>query len=143
MRPIPQPKGTYTERQLSLVRRQIELWEQNRDEVGALDDWATDGVLTAPRGVRVGAAAIPGVIDGWHTLFRDLRGDLTSLFATTDGQWVAIEWTWHVTRRSDGATSSTPDAIIVEMRNDKIVEWREYFDSFGSVEFEPANDAAT
>ena len=34
------------------------------------------------------------------------------------------------------ARSITPDSIIVELRDNKIVQWREYFDTFGSVEFE-------
>jgi ketosteroid isomerase-like protein len=128
-------RGRYSSAQLDLVNRQIELWVTNRD-TGATADWLAEGVLTAPRGVRVGTADLLSVIEGWHRLFRDLHIDVGSLVASDDGNWMAIEWTWRLTRRSDGATSLTPDAIIVELRDGKILEWREYFDTFGSVEFE-------
>lgn len=61
--------------------------------------------------------------------------ELTTLISSPDGRWLAIEWTWHVTRRADRARSSTPDALVVALTRGKIVHWREYFDTFGSVEF--------
>ncbi len=130
------PRGNYTADQLALVERQISLWVNNRDDVGAAADWLPDGILTAPRGVRLTAPEIAGVIDQWHQLFQDLHVDIAALFASDDGAWMAIEWSWHVTRTSDGVRSITPDSIIVELRDNKIVQWREYFDTFGSVEFE-------
>ncbi len=130
------PRGTFTSEQLALVRRQISLWENNRDDVGAAADWCVDGELTAPRGVRVAAADIPSVVHGWHQTLTNLHVELVSLFATSDGDWLGIEWIWHATRRRDMAKSVTPDAIIVELRDGKISSWREYFDTFGSVEFD-------
>ena len=130
------PRGSFTPEQLALVRRQISMWENNRDGVGAAADWCTDGELTAPRGVRVAAGDIAGVIRGWHELLTDLHVELTALFASPDGNWLAVEWSWHCTRRRDGARSVTPDAIVVELRDGRIASWREYFDTFGSVEFE-------
>lgn len=120
---------------LALLERQVSLWTDNADDVGALADWAPDGVLTAPRGVRVGRDELLGVIDGWHRLFSDLRIDLTSWFASADGTRLALEWEWHVRRRADGAASTTLDAIIIELHENKIVRWAEYFDTFGSLEF--------
>ncbi len=136
------PNGLYTDEQLALVRRQIALWETNSDDVNATADWLADGLLTAPRGVRVATAEILGVIAGWHREFRDLNVSLQSLVASADGTWLAIEWTWDVTRKSDGARSLTPDAIIVQLRDGKILQWREYFDTFGSVEFGSAPSGA-
>ncbi len=135
------PRGSYSDDQLELVLRQISLWETNRDDVGAFNDWLPDGVLVAPRGVRVAVPDIASAIAGWHELFMDLRIEVSSLFASIDGCWLAIEWTWNMTRRSDGAQDSTPDSIIVELREGKIVEWREYFDTFGSVEFSESPSA--
>lgn len=133
------PNGRYSDYHLDLVTRQIELWVTNRD-TGATADWLAEGVLTAPRGVRVGTADLLSVIEGWHRSFTDLHIDLQSLVVAADGTWMAIEWTWRVTRRSDGATSVTDDAIIVELRDGKVLAWREYFDTFGSVEFESSSD---
>jgi len=124
----------------ALLERQMSLWVSNRDDVGALADWAPDGVLTAPRGVRVTPEELLGVIDGWHRLFTDLRIELTSWFASGDRSRLALEWEWHVTRRSDGARSTTLDAIVVDLRDGRIVRWAEYFDTFGSVEFDDPVD---
>lgn len=129
------PIGVYTDHQLDLVRRQIAFWETNSNAAGGLEDWLPEGVLTAPRGVRESTDALPAVVETWHQLFRDLHIEILSLFGSADGQWLAIEWTWLVTRRSDGATGVTTDAIIVQLHEDKIFSWREYFDTFGSVEF--------
>lgn len=129
------PIGVYTLEQLALVRRQISFWETNNDKDGALADWLPEGVLTAPRGVREESGSLPAVVNGWHQMFGDLHVELVSLFGSADGTWLAIEWNWFVTRKSDGATGTTLDAIIVQLQNGKIVSWREYFDTFGSVEF--------
>ena len=129
------PVGVYTNAQLELVRRQISFWETNSDDAGGLADWLPDGVLTAPRGVHETSSSLPSVVNRWHEEFGDLHVELISLFGSTDGRWLAIEWSWFVKRKSDGASGITFDAIIVELRDGKIVRWREYFDTFGSVEF--------
>ncbi|MCY7289558.1 MAG: nuclear transport factor 2 family protein [Cryobacterium sp.] len=129
------PIGVYTVEQLDLVRRQIAFWETNSDEAGALADWLPEGILTAPRGVREVSGSLPAVVNGWHQQFGDLHIELVSLFGSADGEWLAIEWTWFVTRKSDGASGTTLDAIVVQLRDRKILSWREYFDTFGSVEF--------
>jgi ketosteroid isomerase-like protein len=112
----------------------MELWITNED-MGATADWLPEGELTAPRGVRVGTSDLLSVIDNWHRSFSELDIDLRSLVVSADGQWMTIEWIWRVTRRSDGEVSVTEDAIVVELRDDKVLSWREYFDTFGSVEF--------
>ena len=122
--------------QLALIQRQMSLWIHNRDDFGALDDWAPDGVLTAPRGVRIPRDEVLGVINGWHELYTDLRIELTSWFASADHTRIALEWRWEVIRRADGAGSSTLDAIVIDLRERRIVRWAEYFDTYGSVEFE-------
>lgn len=130
------PDGVYGEEHLDLVRRQISLWETNGEVADGLADWLPDGVLEAPRGIRVEAADLPASIAEWHGSFRDLRIELVSLFVSSDSGWLAIEWTWTATRKRDGATGVTPDAIVVRLRNDKIASWREYFDTANSVEFD-------
>lgn len=139
MRP---PIGRFSQHHLDLVTRQIDLWVTNRD-TGATDDWLAEGLLTAPRGVRVATPDLLAVIDGWHRLFTDLHIDVESLVVSDDEVWMTIEWTWRVTRRSDGATSVTNDAIVVELRDGKILAWREYFDTFGSVEFETPHEISS
>lgn len=130
------PMGNYTQAQLDLVRRQISLWETNGRMGEGFDDWLPEGVLEAPRGIRALAPDLPAVIDAWHRSFSDLHIEVVSLFGSRDAGWLAIEWTWQATRRSDGVTGVTPDAIIVQVHDHRIAHWREYFDTVDSVEFE-------
>ncbi len=132
---ITHPDGVYSPEQLAIVRRQIAFREGGDPDGVALADWDRTGVLIAPRGVRVLAADIPDVVTRWRHDFTDLLVELTALISSADGRWLTIEWTWQVTRRQDHARSSTPDAIVVALAHGRIVSWREYFDTFGSVEF--------
>jgi limonene-1,2-epoxide hydrolase len=46
-----------------------------------------------------------------------------------DGDQGALEWTWHETHHADNQERTIDDAIIFTLRDDKIVYWREYFDT--------------
>ena len=116
------------------MTRQAAAWIDN-DFSAAAADWDPRGRLTAPRGVDVAAADIAGVAGEWHQMFVDLDVLVVSISAVDNGSWLAVEWVWSVTRRSDGKRSSTADAIIVELADSLITSWREYFDTWGSVEF--------
>ena len=70
----------------------------------------------------------------FHELYVDLRIEIKNVFVSRDGGRIALEWDWEVSRRSDGARSVTNDAIIVDLVDDKIVSWREYFDPAQGVE---------
>ena len=70
--------------------------------------------------------------NAWSPLDRDNRVGVA--VGVGDGNKVAVEWTWEVSRRADGARSTTFDAIIVDLVDGKIKSWREYFDLSTSVE---------
>jgi len=129
-------RGPHTQAQHELVWRQARAWITN-DCIESALDWHSRGVLTAPRGVCVAAPEIPGVIAQWHGMFGDLEIAIESIAASADGTWLWIEWGWTVTRRSDGRRGRTADAIVVEIDDGAIVGWREYFDTWNSVEFGP------
>lgn len=115
-----------------LVNRQARAWERNDFDLAA-GDWLPYGVLIAPAG-EFPATTLRAVMNEFHASFTDLQVEITNIFASPDGAKVAIEWLWSVTRRSDGARGTTADAIIVDLVDDKILSWREYFDLSGSVE---------
>ena len=46
-----------------------------------------------------------------------------------EGDQGAAEWTWSETDRADGGRHTVEDAIIFELREDKLVSRREYFDT--------------
>lgn len=117
---------------LDMLERQARIWVDGRFTEAARGDWHPEGELTAP-GARVPLAELAGVIEAFHRDFGDLRVTITSAFESPGG-WIGLEWLWEVTRRSDGARSATPDAIIVERRDGLILSWREYFDTATAVE---------
>ncbi len=116
----------------ALVARQARSWEENNFGLAA-DDWHPDGVLVSPAG-KWRASELKEEMAKFHRDYTDLRVTVKNIFATADGSRLALEWDWTVTRRSDGARGTTPDAIIAELKGDKILSWREYFDLSSSVE---------
>lgn len=129
------PAGVYTDTQFELIKRQISLWETGGKDGSGLRDWMPNGAFLAPRGVRATGESLNSLVIKWHEEYTHLRIQLKSLFGSSDGRWLAIEWSWSATRKVDGASGVTPDAIVVELQDGKITRWQEYFDTFGSVEF--------
>jgi ketosteroid isomerase-like protein len=117
---------------LAMLERQASAWTTGDFSV-ARHDWHKDGVLTAP-GNRVPFDSLEETIRRFHADFGDLEVTITNAFASADGGRIALEWLWTVSRRSDGARSSTPDAILIDLKDGKILEWREYFDTATAVE---------
>ncbi|MEM7736674.1 MAG: nuclear transport factor 2 family protein [Deinococcota bacterium] len=116
-----------------LVLRQARAWEQNNLEL-ALDDWHPEGILVSPAGAWK-ISELAAEMTKLHRDYCDLVIDIKNIFATADGTRLAVEWDWTITRRSDGLTGTTPDAIIAELNSDgRILSWREYFDLSTSVE---------
>jgi ketosteroid isomerase-like protein len=95
--------------------------------------WHPDAELISPGG-RWPVAAMETISRDLADHYADVEITVTNVFASADGTQIAIEWTYAATRRADGARSSTPDAIIVTLRDGLIVSWREYFDLSTSVE---------
>ena len=117
---------------LAMIERQARAWITG-DFGPAAADWHPRGELLAP-GARVPLAEMAKTIRAFHEDFADLAIIVTSAFAASGGTLIGLEWSWEVTRRSDGARSATPDGIMVEMEDGLIRSWREYFDTAGAVE---------
>jgi ketosteroid isomerase-like protein len=116
----------------ALLERQARAWVGGDFAVAAAD-WHPHGELTAP-GNRVPFAALAQTVADFHRDYGDLHVTITNAFSSADGTRVALEWLWAVTRRRDGARSATPDAILVDLADGRIVSWREYFDTANAVE---------
>ena len=118
---------------LNILTRQEHAWVTG-DFSAARADWHPDGVLTAP-GNSVPFAALERTISDFQRDYGELVVTVTTVFASADSRHIALEWTWEVTRRSDGARSLTEDAILVDLDDDGLIlSWREYFDTATSVE---------
>lgn len=116
----------------ALVARQARSWEEN-DFGLAADDWHIEGVLVSPGG-SWRTDELEEEMAKFHRAYTDLKVTTKNIFATADGSKLAVEWDWTVTRRADGVRGTTPDAIVADLEDGKILSWREYFDLSGSVE---------
>lgn len=117
----------------ALVERQARAWETG-DLAALLADWDQRGVLEAP-GVTVPYHELARAFREFHAGFHELAVTIRTVFHSADRRRVAIEWDWSVSRRSDGARSTTPDAILADLDEaGRIRSWREYFDTAGAVE---------
>jgi ketosteroid isomerase-like protein len=115
-----------------LVLRQAKSWEQNNFDL-AKDDWHETGVLVSPAG-EWPASELAQAMQDFHKEFENLQVTIKHIFVNSGQDKVAVEWDWTVTRRSDGLRGTTPDAIIADLQDGKILSWREYFDLSTSVE---------
>jgi ketosteroid isomerase-like protein len=118
-----------------LVERQARAWEK-QDFTLAASDWLPAAVLISPEG-NTPAPEMPASMKDYFKDFADLRVTIKNVFASPDGNKLAIEWDWAVTRKKDGKRGTSHDAIIVDLVGGKIASWREYYDPASSVEGKP------
>lgn len=110
----------------ALVERQARAWE--REDVPAIvADFADDGVLISPGGRWQGHEALGAAAAAFFAVAGDVRITVTRVLL--DGDRGAVEWTWSETRRADGRRITVEDGIIFQLRDGRILYWREYFDT--------------
>lgn len=110
----------------ALVERQARAWEQ-ADLAAIADDFAPDGVLISPGGRWQGYDALRKAAEAVFASVTDIQVVVTRVLL--DGDWGAVEWTWSETSRTDSRRITIEDAIIFGLRHNKIIYWREYFDT--------------
>jgi uncharacterized protein (TIGR02246 family) len=119
----------------AVVDRQLQSWLKADFSIAA-GDWAPDGELISP-GAHLKKAEIQGAMTDYFKHFKDLHVVLKRIILSSDGKAAAIEWEWNAVRIRDGAKAHSPDCIVVDLENNKIKLWREYFDYGGSIEANP------
>ena len=110
----------------ALLNAQARAWEAG-DLDAIMAHYAPDAVLLAPATHLVGADAIRKSFATYLAAYTVRRIILTRVII--DGADGALEWTWSETRHADGQQNVIDDAIIFTLRADKIIYWREYFDT--------------
>ena len=110
----------------ALVERQARAWER-ADSAAIVADFAPDGALISPRGRWQGHHALRRAAESVFAAVTDVQVVVTRVLL--EGDEGAAEWTWSETTRADGSRHTVEDAIIVGLRADKLVFWREYFDT--------------
>ena len=110
----------------ALVERQAHAWTQG-DTAAMIADFAPDGALISPRGHWRGHDALRRAAESVFAAVTDVQVVVTRVLL--EGDQGAAEWTWSETNRADGSRHTVEDAIIFELRDDKLVSWREYLDT--------------
>ena len=109
----------------ALVERQARAWER-ADLAAIMADFAPDGSLISPGGRWQGYDALRGAAE---SVFEAVTVQVVVTRVLLEGDQGAAEWTWTETSRADGSRHTLEDGIIFELRDDKIIYWREYFDT--------------
>jgi uncharacterized protein (TIGR02246 family) len=110
------------------VQRVARAWE-DADLDAICADFADDGIFISPGGRWVGCAAIRESAAGFYRGARDVKVMITRVLVM--GEQGAAEWTWSETRILSGTRHTADDGVIFELRDGKVVYWREYFDTAG------------
>jgi uncharacterized protein (TIGR02246 family) len=110
----------------ALVERQARAWKR-ADPAAIVADFAPDGALISPRGRWRGHDALRRAAESVFAAVTDVQIVVTRVLLEADQG--AAEWTWSQTDRADGSRQTVEDAIIFELRDDKLISWREYLDT--------------
>ncbi|MEA5596229.1 SgcJ/EcaC family oxidoreductase [Rivularia sp. UHCC 0363] len=108
-----------------LLQRQAQAWETANSQA-IIADFAENGVFIAPGTSLKGREDIKKAAEGYFKEFTDTKIKITRII--TSEKEGAIEWTWSDTNKKTGKKSQIDDAIIFEIKDGKIIYWREYFD---------------
>ena len=111
----------------ALVERQARAWEQ-AELKAIVADFAADGVLISPGGKWQGHEALQHAAESFFASATDIQIVVTRVLIDSAGHGAA-EWTWSETSKTTGKRHTAEDAIIFVLRDDKIIYWREYFDT--------------
>jgi hypothetical protein len=109
----------------ALVNRQVQAWEKHDFAIAAAD-WLQNGHLFFSGG-HVVKEDMQGAIVDYFKNFTDLKITVNEMFLSQDGDRLAIQWDWTVTRKRDRRRTTTHDAILVHLIGGKIATWNEYF----------------
>ena len=118
-----------------LVERQAKAWEK-QDPSLAIGDWLPGSILSSPEG-DTKVSEIPASMKSYFQDFSDLHITIKNVFVSPDGNKMAVEWDWRMTRKKDAKHEISHDAILVDLKGGKIASWREYYDPAASGEAKP------
>ncbi|MDJ0649672.1 MAG: nuclear transport factor 2 family protein, partial [Xenococcaceae cyanobacterium MO_188.B19] len=109
----------------AIIHRQASAWENGAVET-IVSDFAEDSVFIAAGQKFQGKKAIKAVAEAYFQQFTATKIDIKRIIIEDDS--AAVEWDWSDINRSSNLSSFAEDAIIFQLKNDKIVYWREYIE---------------
>lgn len=108
-----------------IVERMATAWIQ-ADIPAIVDLFAPDGVFISPGGRAEGHTAIAALATAFFAA--SLALTVTIRRVLVNGDVGAIEWIWTETDPATNQRRTMEDAIVFELRDGKLIYWREYFD---------------
>ena len=109
----------------AMVERQAMAWE-SQDARAIANDFAADAVFIAA-GLRFeGQQQIQQAARDYFQQFH--RTSVKIKRIVIDGNEGAVEWDWRDRERNTNREGFAEDAIVFELKNGKIVYWREYIE---------------
>lgn len=110
----------------SLIEQTRQAWvTQDPDALAQI--FAPNGVLIVPGAKITGREAIRAVVRDFAENFQDVKIEIRQIIV--EGDRAAVEWYYEDTEIATGKRNRADDAIIVEVENNLITRWREYFDT--------------
>ena len=108
-----------------VVIRQAEAWEDS-DAEAIIADFAENASFIVPGSTFSGKEAIKTAAKDYFAQFHQTKVEIIRVIA--EGDRGAVEWTWQDENKTTKEKSYAEDAIILELRDGKIIYWREYID---------------
>ena len=109
----------------TIVRRQAKAWSEGNVQAIA-EDFAEDAMFIAAGFKLQGKPEIKRVAEDYFRQFEHIAVEIKRIISS--GNQGAVEWQWQEQNRQTGIKGYAEDAIILELKNNKIVYWREYIE---------------
>lgn len=110
----------------AIADRQARAWSAS-DVDAILADFAEDAQFVVPGQVVQGKAKIRNFVSQHFADYTPIEVTIRRVIG--QGAQAAIEWQWQEQHRPTGDRSQADDVIIFQVKNGKIVYWREYIDT--------------
>lgn len=110
---------------VAMVRRQATAWE-NGDIAAIMADFAEDALFIAARKEFKGKKAIQKAAEDYFAQFGDVKVKIIRIIV--EGNSGAVQWDWSDRNQQTEVASYAEDAIIFELKDNKIIYWREYIE---------------
>ena len=108
-----------------IVVRQAKAWE-NADAETIVADFAENGIFVVSESTFSGREAIKAAVTEYFDQFQSTKVKIIQIIV--EGDRGTVEWTWRDINKTTKEEAYAEDAIILELRDGKIVYWREYID---------------
>ncbi|AFZ34311.1 hypothetical protein Sta7437_0717 [Stanieria cyanosphaera PCC 7437] len=109
----------------AMVERQAYAWE-NADSSAIVQDFAENAIFIAAGTKFEGKEVIKQAAEDYFEQFTNTKVTIKRIII--DEFQGAVEWNWSDRNKKTGKNSQAEDAIIFELKDGKIVYWREYIE---------------